>query len=73
MAGPVIRAQQNCHLCHCPAKVVDEKGSALPGATAQIKKLSLGEATNEAGIIPVRKTLQRNLPPVSSIPRLRKE
>lgn len=29
--------------------MIDERGSALPGASVQIKKLSLGEATNDAG------------------------
>ncbi|HRE65419.1 MAG TPA: TonB-dependent receptor [Cyclobacteriaceae bacterium] len=46
--SPLVRAQ-DC-LFVLSGKIVDEKGLALPGATAQIKKLNLGEATNEAGI-----------------------
>ena len=41
-------ARQNCSFI-ISGKVVDESGSALPGASVQIKKLSLGEATNETG------------------------
>lgn len=43
-----VVAQQNCTFT-ISGKVVDERGSALPGASVQIKKLSLGEATNETG------------------------
>lgn len=43
-----VLARQNCSFI-ISGKVVDESGSALPGASVQIKKLSLGEATNETG------------------------
>ncbi|HRG08052.1 MAG TPA: carboxypeptidase-like regulatory domain-containing protein [Cyclobacteriaceae bacterium] len=43
-----VLARQHCTFI-VSGKVVDESGSALPGASVQIKKLSLGEATNETG------------------------
>lgn len=43
-----VLARQNCTFI-ISGKVIDERGSALPGASVQIKKLSLGEATNDAG------------------------
>lgn len=43
-----LLAWQNCTF-FISGKVIDENGSALPGASVQIKKLGLGEATNEAG------------------------
>lgn len=48
LACQFVLARQNCTFI-ISGKVVDESGSALPGASVQIKKLSLGEATNDAG------------------------
>jgi iron complex outermembrane recepter protein len=49
-----VQAQDNC-IFILSGKVVDENGTALSGASVQIKKLSLGAATNEAGVFQFEK------------------
>lgn len=43
-----VQARQNCTFI-LSGKVIDERGMSLPGASVQIKKLNLGEATTDAG------------------------